>query len=163
MPYFGQDLFLKAEARGPLTEPEYLEALEANRQLSRKEGIDAVMDRHKLDALVAPTGGPAWMTDLANGGGGQGGSSTPAAVAGYPNLTVPAGFVFGLPVGVSFFGRVFDPRLDVPQDRPRLRAGDQGAQAAVVLADGGPTAVGGGRARYNPGKSPAPDPAPDAA
>jgi amidase len=104
MPYFGQDVFIKAEAKGPLTSKEYLEALEKNRQLARKEGIDAVMAKFKLDALVAPTDGPGWMTDLVVGDHSVGRSTTPAAVAGYPHLTVPAGFVFGLPVGLSFFG-----------------------------------------------------------
>src|SRR5207302_4854497 len=107
MPYFGQDRFLKAEAKGPLTDKEYLEALEKCRRLSRAEGIDAVMDKHKLDALVAPSGGPAGMTDLVYGDRDVGGSSTPAAVAGYPNITVPAGAVKGLPVGISFFGRAW--------------------------------------------------------
>jgi amidase len=107
MPYFGQNLFVRAEATGPLTSMEYLEALEINSRLSRKEGIDSTMDRHKLDALAAPTGGPAWVTDLVHCGGGAGGSSSLAAVAGYPNITVPAGFVKGLPVGVSFFGRAW--------------------------------------------------------
>jgi amidase len=107
MPYFGQNLFVRAEAKGPLTSTEYLEALEINSRLSRKEGIDATMDRHKLDALAVPTGGPAWVTDLVHGGGGSGGSSSLAAVAGYPNITVPAGFVTGLPVGISFFGRAW--------------------------------------------------------
>jgi amidase len=107
MPFFGQELFLKAEAKGPLTTPAYIEALEKCRRLSRAEGIDAVMDQHKLDALVAPTGGPAWTTDLVNGDHYTGGSSTAAAVAGYPSVTVPAGFIFGLPVGISFFGRAW--------------------------------------------------------
>jgi amidase len=108
MPYFGQDLFVKAEAKGPLADKEYLEALEKNLRLARAEGIDAVMDKFKLDALVAPTGGPAWLTDLVDGDPHSGGgSSTPAAVAGYPNITVPAGFVSGLPVGISFFGRAW--------------------------------------------------------
>ncbi|HET7840540.1 MAG TPA: amidase family protein, partial [Terriglobia bacterium] len=98
--------------RGPLTAKEYLDALEKNRRLSRTEGIDDTMDKNKLDALVAPTGGPAWMTDLINGDHGTGGSSEFAAVAGYPNITVPAGFVFGLPVGISFFGRAWsEPAL----------------------------------------------------
>ncbi len=112
MPYFGQELFLRAEEMGPLTSDEYLEAVKRNHLLSRKDGIDAVMDEHKLDALVAPTAGPAWVTDLVYGGGGRGGSSTAAAVAGYPHVTVPAGFVFGLPVGISFFGRAWtEPTL----------------------------------------------------
>jgi len=107
MPFFGQDLFIKAEAKGPLTSKEYLDALETNHRLSRKEGIDAVMDQFKLDALMAPTGCPAWITDLVNGDHAPGGSSNAAAVAGYPDITVPAGFIFGLPVGVSFFGRAW--------------------------------------------------------
>jgi amidase len=112
MPYFGQDTFLKSQAKGPLTTKEYLDALEKNRRLSRTEGIDAVMDKFKLDALAAPTGGPAWLTDLVNGDNSKGGSSTPAAVAGYPHITVPGGFVFGLPVGISFFGRAWsEPTL----------------------------------------------------
>ena len=107
MPYFGQDLFLKSERKGPLTSQEYLDALKKNHQLARIEGIDAVMDKHKLDALVGPTGGPAWLTDLVAGDHFGGGSSSSAAVAGYPNISVPAGFVFGLPVGISFFGRAW--------------------------------------------------------
>ena len=104
MPYFGQDLMIKAQAKGPLTSKEYLDALEKDRRLSRTEGIDAVMSKHRLDALVAPTAGPAWCTDLINGDHAPGGSSTPAAVAGYPNINVPAGYAWGLPVGISFFG-----------------------------------------------------------
>lgn len=112
MPYFGQDLFVKAEAKGPLTTKEYTDALAKDRRLARTEGIDAVMDKHNLDALVAPTAGPAWTTDLVNGDHAAGGSSTPPAVAGYPNINVPAGFVFGLPVGISFFGRAWsEPAL----------------------------------------------------
>ena len=107
MPYFGQELFLKSQLKGPLTSQEYLDALKKNRQLARTEGIDAVMDKHKLDALVAPTGGPAWLTDLVAGDHFGGGSSSFAAVAGYPNINVPAGEVFGLPVGISFFGRAW--------------------------------------------------------
>jgi amidase len=107
MPYFGQDNLLKAEAKGPLTSAEYLDALAACRRLSRAEGIDAVMEKQKLDALVAPTLGPACLTDLVNGDRWLGESSTAAAVAGYPAITVPAGFVFGLPVGISFFGRAW--------------------------------------------------------
>jgi amidase len=112
MPYFGQDLFIKAEAKGPLTGKEYMDALEANHRLTRKEGIDGVMDKFQVDAILAPTGGPAWITDLANGDHSTGGSSNAAAVAGYPDITVPAGFVFGLPVGISFFGRAWsEPTL----------------------------------------------------
>ena len=107
MPYFGQDFFLKAEAKGPLDSKEYVEALEKNHQLARKEGIDATMEKHNLDALVGPTGGPAWLTDWVDGDHFGGGSSGAAAVAGYPNVTVPAGFVFGMPVGISFFGRAW--------------------------------------------------------
>jgi amidase len=110
--YFGQDIFLKAQEKGSLTETEYVDALAKNRQLSRAEGIDAVMDRLQLDALVAPTGSPAWVTDLVNGDHSIGGSSNFAAVAGYPNINVPAGMLFGLPVGISFFGRAWsEPTL----------------------------------------------------
>jgi len=112
MPYFGQDLFVKAEGKGPLTEKAYLDALAKNHQLARIEGIDAIMDKHHLDALVAPTGGPAWLTDLINGDHSAGGSSNAAAVAGYPNINVNAGSIFGLPVGISFFGRAWsEPTL----------------------------------------------------
>jgi len=112
LPYFGQDLFLKAEAKGPLTEKEYIDALAKNRQLARTEGIDLLMDKHHLDAIVAPTGGPAWLTDLVNGDHSGGGSSNAAAVAGYPNINVTAGILYGLPVGISFFGRAWsEPTL----------------------------------------------------
>ena len=112
MPYFGQDLFLKAEGKGPLSEKAYLDAVARNHQLARTEGIDAIMDKHHLDALVAPTGGPAWLTDLINGDHSAGGSSNAAAVAGYPNVNVTAGSIFGLPVGISFFGRAWsEPTL----------------------------------------------------
>ncbi|MFZ0770199.1 MAG: amidase [Candidatus Sulfotelmatobacter sp.] len=112
MPYFGQDLFLKAEAKGPLTEKAYLDALAKNHQLARSEGIDATMDKYHLDAMVAPTGGPAWLTDLVNGDHVAGGSSNAAAVAGYPNINVTAGFISGLPAGISFFGRAWsEPTL----------------------------------------------------
>jgi amidase len=112
MPYFGQDLFMKAEAKGPLTEKAYLDALDKNHQLARTEGIDATMDKYHLDAICAPTGGPAWLTDLVNGDHVAGGSSNAAAVAGYPNVNVTAGFISGLPVGISFFGRAWsEPTL----------------------------------------------------
>jgi amidase len=104
MPYFGQELFLSAEEKGPLTDKGYLDSLEKNRRLSRDLGIDAAVAKHRLDAILAPTGGPAWTTDLVNGDHFSGGSSTLAAVAGYPNITVPAGAIHGLPIGISFFG-----------------------------------------------------------
>ncbi len=107
MPYFGQEEFLAAQARGPLSEKAYLDAVDRTRRLSGPEGIDAAMDAHTLDALVAPTGGPAWVTDWVNGDHFGGGSSGTAARAGYPNITVPAGFVMGLPIGLSFFGRAW--------------------------------------------------------
>jgi len=111
-PIIGQDIFLKAVEKGPLTSKEYVEALEKNHRLARAEGIDAVMDKLHLDALVAPTGGPAWLIDLVDGDHDTGGSSSPAAVAGYPNINVPLGFVFGMPVGISFFGRAYsEPTL----------------------------------------------------
>lgn len=109
--YFGQETMIAAEKRGPLTDKAYLDALAKDHLLTRKEGIDAVMDKYKLDALVAPTGGPAWMTDLVNGDHDTGGSSSLAAVAGYPNINVPAGFIFGLPVGISFFGRAWSEHV----------------------------------------------------
>ena len=112
MPYFGQDLFIKAQAKGPLTEKDYLSTLEKNHSLARSEGIDALMDKHKLDAIVAPTAGPACLTDLLNGDHFTGGSSNAAAVAAYPNINVPAGFIHGMPVGISFFGRAWsEPTL----------------------------------------------------
>ncbi len=112
MPLFGQDLFLKANDRGPLTDPVYVEALATCGRLAREEGIDAVMDEHRLDALIAPSGGPAWVTDPVNGDHYVGGNTTPAAVAGYPSVSVPAGFAFALPVGVSFIGRAWsEPTL----------------------------------------------------
>jgi amidase len=112
MPYFGQDLFIKAEAKGPLSEKEYVDAVGKNHQLARVEGIDALMDKNNLDAIVAPTGPPAWLTDLVNGDHVAGGSSNAAAVAGYPNINVTAGYISGLPVGISFFGRAWsEPTL----------------------------------------------------
>ena len=107
MPYFGQEIMLKAEAKGPLSDPAYRKALAKNLRMSRTDGIDAVMTKHKLDALIAPTGGPSWKTDWLNGDHFTGGFSTPTAVAGYPHITVPAGFVYGLPVGISFAGRAW--------------------------------------------------------
>jgi amidase len=107
LPFFGQETFLNAQKKGPLTDQAYLDALERCRRMSRAEGIDAAMDRHQLDAFVSPSGGPAGKTDLVYGDRNAGGSSSAAAVAGYPNITVPAGHVFGMPVGLSFFGRAY--------------------------------------------------------
>ena len=107
MPHFGQEIMLMAQKKGPLSERKYRTALATNFRMSRTQGIDAVMGKHRLDALVAPTGSPAWPTDLINGDHYLGASSTPAAVAGYPNIQVPAGHVHGLPVGISFFGRAW--------------------------------------------------------
>ena len=101
---FGQDILVKANAKGDLNSPAYKQALAKCRRLTRAEGIDAALAKHKLDALVAPTDGIPWLTDFLNGDHFAGGCSTPPAVSGYPHVTVPAGFIHGLPVGVSFFG-----------------------------------------------------------
>ena len=113
MPFFGQEILVQSEAKGPLTEKAYLDALERCRRTSRTEGIDATMEKYRLDALVAPTTGPAKLIDLVNGDPGGGGSfSGPAAVSGYPHITVPAGYAHGLPVGISFVGRAWsEPTL----------------------------------------------------
>ena len=113
MPHFGQELMEMAQAKGPLTDTAYLDALAANHRLTREEGIDATLQADRLDALVAPTGGPAWLIDRILGDVWVGGrcSSAPA-VAGYPHITVPAGLVEGLPVGLSFFSTAWqDARL----------------------------------------------------
>jgi amidase len=107
MPYFGQEVFEQAVGLGGLDAPEYLEALETARRLSRDEGIDALMEQHRLDAIVAPTTRPAWKIDLVNRDMGSAGASGPAAIAGYPSVTVPDGYVLGLPVGILFFGRAW--------------------------------------------------------
>ena len=113
MPWFGQEIFTMAQAKGGLDAKEYRDAVAKCHRLAAVAGIDRVMDQHRLDALVAPTGDPAFPTDLVNGDHYTGGgTSTLPAVAGYPHLTVPAGQVFGLPVGLSFFGRAWsEPRL----------------------------------------------------
>jgi amidase len=110
--WFGQEELLKSEAKGPLTEQAYLDALATCRRQAATEGIDAVMEKDRLDAIVAPTSTPAHLTDWLNGDHGLGDSTTPAAVAGYPSITVPAGQISGLPVGISFFGRAWsEPKL----------------------------------------------------
>jgi amidase len=112
MPYFGQEVFLAAQEKGPLSDSAYLEARDTALRLARQQGIDRTMDEHRLDAIIGPTGGPAWLTDLVNGDHFSGGSSSPAAIAGYPNISLPMGYVHGLPVGLSFFGRAWsEPRL----------------------------------------------------
>ena len=112
MPYFGQEIFVMAQKKGPLTEAAYRKALAANHRLSRQQGIDATMKKHRLDAMLAPTGGPMWPTDLLNGDHYTGGYSSASAVSGYPHITVPAGMVFELPVGISFFaGAWSEPAL----------------------------------------------------
>ncbi len=105
MPFFGQDFFENSVERGPLTDYAYIEALAKCRRLTRTEGIDALMEKHELDAIVAPTMGPACSTDLVNGDRWLGGSTSAAAVSGYPSITVPGGHIFGLPLGISFIGR----------------------------------------------------------
>jgi amidase len=112
MAFFGQEIFLKAQEKGPLTDKEYTEALEKCVRLSRVEGLEAVLNGMRLDALVAPTGPPPWPIDLANGDPSLGGSSSPAAVSGCASITAPAGYVFGLPIGISFIGRLWsEPTL----------------------------------------------------
>jgi amidase len=112
LPYFGQELLIEAEATTTLEDPTYRAALEAARRLSRQEGIDAVMERYQLDALVMPSTVPAWCIDLVNGDPAMGSSSQPAALAGYPAISVPAGEAHSLPIGITFVGRAFsEPTL----------------------------------------------------
>ncbi|MES1254890.1 MAG: amidase family protein, partial [Acidobacteriota bacterium] len=115
LPFFGQEIFAKAQAKGPLTDKAYLDALATCGRLARTQGIDKVMEDHKLDAIVAPTQGPATLIDLVNGSywsAGPVSSTLFPAVAGYPHITVPAGFYRGLPVGISFVGRAWsEPTL----------------------------------------------------
>ncbi len=107
MPWFGQEIFLKAQAKGDLSTEEYVTALKDSKRFAGKEGIDAAMAEHNLDAIIAETNGPAWTIDWVNGDHSGGGSSSPAAISGYPNVTVPMGYVEGLPVGISFFGKAW--------------------------------------------------------
>ena len=130
MPWFDQDLFEKSQARGPLTDKVYRDALAKEEVVAGKHGIDAALKKHKLDALIAPTGGPAWVTDWVNGDHTTGGSSTPAAVAGYPDITVPAGFVHGLPIGLELLCRRLE-RAEADRSCLCVRAGDACAPAAA--------------------------------
>lgn len=107
MPWFGQEIFEKAQEKGDLNSPEYLEALEKSKRYAGKEGIDKVMEEHNLDAIIAQTNDPSWMIDWVHGDHFSGGSSSPAAISGYPNITVPMGFVKELPIGLSFFGKAW--------------------------------------------------------
>ena len=109
MPYFGQEHMLAAQEKGSLRDKKYREALAKNHLLTRKNGIDAVMKKYKLDAVIVPSGGPAWLIDLANGDATNWDmeSTSAAAVAGYPHITVPMGYIFGLPVGISFFAKAW--------------------------------------------------------
>jgi amidase len=112
IPFFGQELLERAQAKGDLTEAEYLEALEKCRRLAGKEGFDAVMDEQQLDAMIAPTTTPAWPVDLVNGDQFRGSSAKSAALVGYPLVSVPAGAAMGLPVGLTFMGRAWsEPTL----------------------------------------------------
>lgn len=112
MPYFQQELMEQAQEKGPLTDKAYKDALATNRKLTQKGGIDAVLGKFKLDAIMGPTARVAWLTDWANGDRADSGCASPPAVAGYPHITVPAGFLFGLPLGISFFGAPWsEPKL----------------------------------------------------
>ncbi len=113
MPFFGQERMVQAQTKGPLTQRRYLNALSRNLRLARQDGIDAMLQQHRLEAIVAPTGGPAWLIDLVTGDRSSGGGfSSLAALAGYPHITVPAGTIYGLPVGISFFASAWqEPAL----------------------------------------------------
>jgi amidase len=107
MPWFGQEVFEMAQEKGDLNSDEYLQARHDMRLYAGKEGIDAVMEEHRLDALIAPTNGPAWCIDWVNGDHSSGGSASTAAISGYPSITLPMGFVHGLPAGISIFGKAW--------------------------------------------------------
>lgn len=109
MPDFGQDIFIDAETKGPLTDAAYIEALETSKRIAQS-GINDLIDEHQLDALIAPSNGPAWMIDPVNGDSFGIGSSSLAAVSGYPSITVPAGYVAGLPIGLSFIGKAWNEK-----------------------------------------------------
>src|ERR1035438_2882070 len=111
MPYFEQEIFVESQQRGTLNEVTYLRALQGNRRLARAEGIDAVLKKYKVDAIIAPTARPPRSGHWVTGDHDTGGCSTPAAVAGYPHITVPAGFAHGLPVGISFFGTAWSEQI----------------------------------------------------
>ncbi len=112
MSWFDQEIFEEANNKGDLNEKEYLDSLEESKRLAGKEGIDEELKKYNLDAIVAPTNGPTWTIDWVNGDHFGGGSSSPAAISGYPNITVPAGYVHGLPVGISFFAEAWsEPKL----------------------------------------------------
>jgi amidase len=127
MPWFGQEHFVAAQAKGGLDSTEYTEALAEIRKLAREEGIDKVLKEHNLDALVAPTAGPPWLTDYIKGDNSGGGFTSPAAVAGYPHVTVPAGFVGGLraasPSSAPRGASRASSRSRTPSSRPRSRGG----------------------------------------
>ena len=160
MPWFGQETFELAEKKGPLSEPAYRRALADCRRLARAEGMDATLRRHRLDAIVCPTGGPAWVTDLVNGDhwNPAGDSSTPAAVAGYPHITVPAGFVDGIAGGIVLHGAGLE-RGPPAALRVRLRARHR-LRAARIPASSrrspDRTGVSPGPARALPRRSSAP-------
>jgi len=145
--YFAQETMVQAQKKGPLTSPAYTKALAKCHQLARVRGLDAVLATHKLDALVAPTQGPPTPIDLVNGdAGGGGGSSELAAVAGYASITVPAGYAFGLPVGMSFIGGPWsEPTLIklayAYEQATKLRRSPTFATVADIPMDGHPRAT----------------------
>lgn len=112
LPFYPQDLIERALKRGPLTDETYLDARRECLRLTRSDGLDKTISDNRLDAMMAPSGGLPWLIDLANGDNRRGTSASPAAVSGYPNICVPAGYVYGLPLGVSFFGPAYsEPTL----------------------------------------------------